>query len=135
MSAEDANAWLVVLTAINVIGLVLGGWVLWSLRRAFVGRSEFDAAMDQIPRDLGERLDRVRDRGAEQDQRLAVLEHQMERTPSRDEIHNLEIAVTRVETTISGLDHRLNGLQTLLERFERQVNVMDGYLREVDRAK
>jgi len=132
VSGAEANFWLVVVTALNILGGGFVGWMVWSFRRAFVPRTEYDQFVKKLPDNMGDELREIRDRGARQDERISVLEHQMEGVPSRSEVKDLEVSIANLQGTINGLDTRLDGLNNLVERVENHAKTIDNFLRERD---
>ena len=130
MSTEAVNLWLVILTGIQLLGGGIVVWVIWTFKRAFVPRAEYEEFVNQMPKNVGDRIEGIRERGARQDERLTVLEHQMTAVPSRGEVKELEVSIANLQGTITGLDTRLDGLNSLVERVENHAKTIDNYLRE-----
>lgn len=106
--------------AVVIIPIVLGGGFVW-LKTQFPTKHE----LKTIEKELQERLDRHskrfesgKDKFAEHDRRIAVVEEDCKRHPSRDTLQG----------SLSELSQRVRGVEVASEAMERQLNTANRYL-------
>ncbi len=104
------------------VGIVLiqgaMGWVLWSLRREFLSRSEWAAEKSQLAEKQGE-LER----------RITETEHSLARVPGLPAVHELDLGVQALRGEIKALEVKVCGVRELLGRFVTVVERQEEYLK------
>jgi len=115
----------------TAVGTAVLSWAIWSLKKQFVCRPEFNDLAEAVPRNLPERLDAIRHAGQTRDERLAVLEAQMAHVPGIDEIRALEKSMNKLEGVTIGLEHQTAFIKESVGRVERLLQWLDQHHREV----
>ena len=128
---EWANWIMAAAAAWTGIGTAVLSWTIWSLKKQFVCRAEFNELADAVPRNLPDRLDGIRIAGQTRDERLAVLEAQMSHVPGIDEIRAVEKSMAKLEGATIGLEHQVVAIKESLVRMERSLAWLDQHHREV----
>ena len=130
-------AWLEILARfgglIALIGQGVIGWVIWSLRRQFVGSDEFRTLGEGLRQDINGVVEANR---AEQQQlgyRVSLLEMQLGSVPSKESLHHLEKSLVRCEGQVAGVAERITGFEKILERTETVLARQEQYLLEQSR--
>jgi Co/Zn/Cd efflux system component len=59
-----------------------------------------------------------------------LLQQQLGQSPTKTELHELQLAMTKLTGKIDVHNERMEGLEELQKVIKHQVEVMDGYLRE-----
>ncbi len=59
-----------------------------------------------------------------------LLTQQVGQSPSKEELHQLQIAMTELTGKLNVHNERMDGIEELHKTIKHQVQVMDGYLRE-----
>ena len=92
-------------------GNVLLGWLFWSAKKHFASQAtvaELARRLDALDEKTDKRLDTV-----ERD--LAVLTSRLEAMPTKESVHRLEVALSRMEGDLQGLassmDIRTKGIE------------------------
>ena len=126
----DLRDWLIVGQIIGTALLFVG--LIW-LRSLFVPRKEFEAAMGEVRKrvtaqserlNAGEaRFDRLDDRLRD----LPVLGQRLDTIATN--LHELVVALEKLSGDVRVTNERLDGLSALHETLQRQVGLIDDFMR------
>jgi hypothetical protein len=89
------------------LNLVIG-WALWALRKSFVSKEDHGL--------LAARVQGVEDR--------------LDQIPGAAVIHQLSIQMTALHGELKATNTRLDGFNDLSRRMQKQLDLIDGFLRE-----
>lgn len=111
MDPSVLNPWIVL--AVGVLGL---GTTIWNLVSKPGAKAQADVAdlskrVDTHHLDLSGKVDKV-------EERIAVIEAEMEHLPDRDATHRLELAIAKLEGRFDALDERLKPVAAMASRFQ-----------------
>jgi chromosome segregation ATPase len=123
-------------------GLLFGLWFRDKVRTEVADRAsrreveELDQRTGRVIEGLGaavrsatERLDSHTNRLDRGESRFERLSEQITQLPTAHTISDLRLTMEHLRTEIRVLAEKVDGMETLQERFERQVNVIDEWLR------
>lgn len=114
LSIAEARDWLVVIQAIAT-GLLFVV-VLW-LNARYVTRKDFEVQVST----LRVQLDQQRDQLNSGARRFDVIQTRLEHLPTSAEIRKLNEELARVDTSIHGLQDRIDGVGTTLRSHENRL--------------
>jgi len=87
------------------------GWLFWSAKKHFASREtvvELRGRLNCLDDEADKRLDKI-------ERELAVLASRLEAMPTKESVHRLEVAISRMEGDIQGLasalDIRTKGIE------------------------
>lgn len=100
------------LPIITVIGGTLYTWVLWSLHKNFVSNVQCEQRRDALGADIGEVPS------------AEALQQMLDNLPTAKEVSDLSAEIKVLKTA-------LDGTRDLQRRIERQVDMMDTFLRSL----
>ena len=111
MDPAILNPWVVL--AVGMLGLATTIWNLVSKpgAKAQADVVELGKKVDTLARDLSGKVDKV-------EERIAVIEAEMEHLPDRDATHRLELAIAKLEGRFDALDERLKPVAAMASRFQ-----------------
>lgn len=120
------------------LGSLLCGWIGWSLRKRFVTSEagaaierEAAAAVARLAADTDRRLDEHADRLGKAEAEIAMLRETLGHLPTGQELHALNLQLARTQGEMKAMAARFDGWQALGDRLQRQVDMMDEYLRKL----
>lgn len=100
------------------------GWLLWSMRRAFVTRADCASCRGQV--------DSILERQAQcmesMERRLAAYDADLRCVPSSADHRSLELLLSKMEGNVAVLDQRLQGLGDSMARFEKVLDRQEEFL-------
>tara|TARA_B100000686_G_C16372026_1_gene753064 strand:+ start:162 stop:548 length:387 start_codon:yes stop_codon:yes gene_type:complete len=67
--------------------------------------------------------------------RINNLEHRMKSMPDKDAIHELSIYMQRLTGELKASEERMRGFEKLSQRMQTQIDIMDSFLRKMERQK
>ena len=111
-----------------ILAQLLLGWVGWSMRKQFVTAAAFKKFADTLREEI---RDDAADAAGSRDRlfnRVTSLEIQMQQVATIETVHDLQLAITRLEGTVSRLNERLDGSEKLFQRMERVLDRQEEYL-------
>lgn len=118
------------------------GWVGWSVTKKFATKEDLSAeaekrgqAIDGERKSRHEREGELRQLLADGMRRVDRIEADMEHLPTAEAVAALTVQMTRVEGRLAAFDERVDGFAALMNRMDRQVQVMDEFLRKVQIGK
>jgi len=113
-------------------------WVGWSVRARFASKDDMAAeakarndAIDAERKARHEREGEMRETMTAVRGRLDRVETAIEHLPTAEAVAALTLQLTRVEGQLAVFEERTNGFTALITRTDRQVQVMDEFLRKV----
>jgi hypothetical protein len=116
--------WIMVALEITaLVGGLLGGIasvVVWVTRNALVTKTDLNERFSEH----NKAHTAIDTRLSDGNQRVAVIENELQHLPKADDIKELTNRVGAVEQTMSGFGAQLDGLREVLERVERPLNVL-----------
>jgi hypothetical protein len=83
------------------------GWVVWSFKSRFPSRQEHQTAID----------------------RIAHIELRLQNMPDLHTIHEFSLQLERIEGQLQVVGERLKGFAALSDRMQKQIDLMDEYLK------
>lgn len=99
-------------------------WIGWSLRRQFVTREDYEAAMLKVAAEAKAAADAA-DKAARRADEVAA---EVARMPGRDEIHKLDLSVTELSGRITQFGERLDGSRDTMSRLQRVLDRVEDFL-------
>lgn len=90
-----------------VLNLAIG-WALWALRKSFVSKDDHGALVS----------------------RVQAVEQKIDQLPGVKAVHALSIQMTALQGELKTTNTRLDGFNDLAERMQRQLDLIDGFLRQ-----
>ncbi|RJF84861.1 DUF2730 family protein [Azospirillum cavernae] len=130
--------WPFVALAVAVGSPLVHAWVGWSVRARFASKDDLAGegkargeALDMERKARHEREDAMREAVNALLGRVDRLESAIEHLPTAEAVATLTLQLTRVEGKLAVFEERANGVVALFERTDRQVQVMDEFLRKV----
>lgn len=115
---DDPNWVLVGVTVWSGVASAVGCWAWWSLGRRF-------APKDGVPDDLGDQLSALHTRQNQQATDMAVVKAEMDHLPSKEAVHDLNVTLTEVRTTLQAMDRHLQGTSKWLDRVDDRLGRME----------
>jgi len=116
------NIWPIITGAVSLVAILL----LWWLQRHFVTWKAYDVRISNVDRRLGEhaaKLEAQGERTAELEGALKAITATLEVLPRREDILRLEGGLREIKAT-------MEGVKTLKERQEKQINMLTEHLLE-----
>lgn len=92
------------------IGGVVVAALLWRMRGEFATKGDLAAARDEIGK-LGDHIDGV-------DTRVKGMERDMQHLPTKEDIHNLHIEVTKMRGELGEMRAESRGMRDIMARAE-----------------
>jgi hypothetical protein len=117
----DADRWLLILNAGELIAMVVFAIILLWLRSIFATRGQHT--------DLERRVQGHADRLNTGDGRFARIEDRVGSLPTADATQKLAVSIERLNGDVRTLSAQLSGTEQLHKALERQVSVIDEFLR------
>jgi hypothetical protein len=114
--------WEFLIIASNLVMTVALSLFMLYLRSVFVTHRTHEV--------LAARVERHSERLNLGDTRFGLLDQRIASVPSADALHRLDLMMARLDGKIGALTIELQGLQKLNDMVQRQMGVMDDYLRE-----
>lgn len=115
------------------------GWVGWSVTKKFATKEDLSAegdkrvsAIDAERKSRHEREGELRQVIGDVARRVDRIEVDMTHLPTAEAISALTIQMTRIEGQLAVFDQRVDGVDALMTRMDRQVQLMDEFLKKVD---
>lgn len=115
------SEWLLLLNGLDTAGTVVIAIVLLWLRSIFATRSQHEELAKRV-QGHSERLNRG-------DGRMELIEHRLGAIPSGEQMTKLVVGIERLSGDMRALSVKIEGMDALHKTLERQVGVMDEWLR------
>lgn len=122
MTSWSFPEWLMLLTGFDTLGTTVIAITLLWLRSVFVTK--------RAHHDLAERVQGHADRLSRGDGRMALIEQRLAASPSTDAMTHLVVSLERLSGDMKALSMKIEGMDGLHKQLERQVGVMDEFLRQ-----
>lgn len=102
--------------ALGIVSLATAVWAIISKpgAKAQADVTKLAEKVDTSHRDLSAKVDKV-------EERIAVIEAEMEHLPDRDATHRLELAIVRLEGRFDAIDERLTPVSAMATRFQEYM--------------
>ncbi|WP_372400274.1 hypothetical protein ABMY26_32185 [Azospirillum sp. HJ39] len=131
--------WPVIAVSIAIGSPLVLAWVGWSVRARFASKDDLAAeakarneAIDTERKSRHEREAEMREAAMAVRGRLDRVETAIEHLPTAEAVATLTLQLTRVEGKLAVFEERANGFVALFERTDRQVQIMDEFLRRAN---
>lgn len=128
--------WPVLALSVSAISPFMTGWIGWSLNRKFATKEDLAVLEDEVEAAIGAERDKreTSEQAASRQrqeirERVGQIEADIRHLPSSDDFAKLQVQLTRVEGHLSTVRAQLEGFDALMEKLDRQVQVMDQFLR------
>ncbi len=112
----------------NIIAMTAGGYA-WAVARRQARKSEVDQGFEKVHG----RIDEAGQAHANLRERVSSIETHIRQLPDNSTVSDLHILVERLRGDVTGLNKELEGFKELSNVMNRQVEMMDTYLREGSR--
>lgn len=123
------DVWMLVIAGLallaNVISLATG-YYAWTVNRQQARKSEVDQDFVRVH----ERVDRLQEAHAGLRDQVATNKATLQQLPSAQMVSDLRILVEELRGDVRSLGKELGGFKELSQVMRRQVELIDGYLRE-----
>ncbi|OEU65806.1 MAG: hypothetical protein BA863_08945 [Desulfovibrio sp. S3730MH75] len=114
--AEELRFWLPIIVFLSQLGV---GWLIWSLRKAFVSRENCASCRKEMDEDADEL-----------EKRIIRNEEQLANQPTSKEVSELTVALGSLSGEIDVLAERINGVKDSQTSLKELVVRVDTFLRE-----
>lgn len=133
--------WPALALAIGIASPLIHTWINWSVNKRFASKDDLAAegekrnqAIDVERKSRHEREGELRQLLSDGMRRVDRIENDLAHLPSGDALTKMMVQMTRLEGRLDSFDERFDGFATLMTRMDRQLQVMDDFLRKVKTA-